>query len=237
MLVIDEGSRFRIAKVLSKGSRQQPSAATCLAYLREAWFQVFGRPDVLRLDPAGSFRGQQVEDFCDRHSVYLDVIAADAHWQIGVCENAIKGVKHVMERVCACDEQLTAEEALALAIEVFNSREQVRGFTPIQHAFGRNPDVTGRLISRPEQIPEEALVENAHEDFARQAQTRGRRRKGTVRLAGQTAHQPSHAFQEQTSDLLSTGRPRVLLEDTGEWQEPPGSRDQPWQVLRTCQKS
>ncbi|OLQ04719.1 Retrovirus-related Pol polyprotein from transposon TNT 1-94 [Symbiodinium microadriaticum] len=172
MLVIDEGSRFRIAKVLSRGSRQQPSAATCLAYLREAWFQVFGRPDVLRLDPAGSFRGQQAEDFCDRHSVYLDVIAADAHWQIGVCENAIKGVKHVMERVCACDEQLTAEEALALAIEVFNSREQVRGFTPIQHAFGRNPDVTGRLISRPEQIPEEALVENAHEDFARQAQMR-----------------------------------------------------------------
>ena len=172
MLVIDEGSRFRIAKVLSKGSRQQPSAATCLAFLRESWFQVFGRPDVLRLDPAGSFRGQQVEDFCDRHSVYLDVIAADAHWQIGVCENAIKGIKHVMERLCACDEQLITEEALALAIEVFNSREQVRGFTPIQHAFGRNPDVTGRLISRPEQIPEEALVENAHDDFARQAQMR-----------------------------------------------------------------
>ena len=226
MLVIDEGSRFRIAKVLSRGSRQQPSAATCLAYLREAWFQVFGRPDVLRLDPAGSFRGQQAEDFCDRHSVYLDVIAADAHWQIGVCENAIKGVKHVMERVCACDEQLTAEEALALAIEVFNSREQVRGFTPIQHAFGRNPDVTGRLISRPEQIPEEALVENAHEDFARQAQMRADAEKALCDW---------QARQRISRAMHSRSRPQISYRPGGEWQEPPGPRDQPWQVLRTGQ--
>ncbi|CAE7233664.1 RE1 [Symbiodinium sp. CCMP2592] len=177
LLIIDEGSRFRIAKVLSKGSRQQPSAANCLEYLREGWIQVFGRPDVLRLDPAGSFRGQQVENFCDRHSIFLDVIPADAHWQIGVCEQAVKGIKHVMERACAGDEQLTSEEALSLAVGVFNSREQVRGFTPIQHAFGRNPDVTGRLIARPDQLPDELLVENAVDDFARAAQSRAEAEK------------------------------------------------------------
>ena len=37
MLIIDEGSRFRIAGVLSKGHKQQPSAATCSQYLREGW--------------------------------------------------------------------------------------------------------------------------------------------------------------------------------------------------------
>ena len=177
MIIIDEGSRFRTARILSRGSKQQPSAATCLNYLREGWNQIFGRPDVLRLDPAGAFRSKQVEDYCDRNSIYLDLIPADAHWQLGVCEQAVKGLKHVLDRLVAEDDQVSPEEALSLAVEVFNSREQIRGFTPIQHAFGRNPDVTGRMIKRPEALPEEFVVENASEEFARQAKARAEAEK------------------------------------------------------------
>ena len=172
MLVIDEGSRFRVARVLTQGSKQQPTAAACLAYFQEGWAQVFGHPEVLRLDPSGSFRSEAVETYCDKHSIYLDVVPADAHWHIGVCEQAIKGVKHLMDRLCADDDRLATREALALAIETFNCREQIRGFTPVQHAFGRNPDVTGRLINRPDQVPDELLVESADADFERSAHAR-----------------------------------------------------------------
>ena len=92
-LVIDEGSRFRVAKVLSRGSKQQPNAATCIQYLREGWAQYFGMPRTLRLDPGGAFRSQKIVDFCDQEGIYLDNTPADAHWQIGVCEQAIKGSK------------------------------------------------------------------------------------------------------------------------------------------------
>ena len=226
MIIIDEGSRYRTAKVLSRGSKQQPSAATCLEYLREGWSQIFGRPDVLRLDPAGAFRSKQVEDYCDRNSIYLDLIPADAHWQLGVCEQAVQGLKHVLDRITAEDDQRTPEEALSLAVEVFNSREQIRGFTPIQHAFGRNPDVTGRLIKRPGDLPDEWVVENANEDFARAAQARASAEKALCDWQAQ---------QRISRAMNSRSRPRAQYapgdlvyfwrtQESGQGRKAPGSK-------------
>ena len=56
MLVIDEGSRFRCARILTTGAKQSPNAQACLHYLQEGWVQYFGHPRCLRLDPAGAFR-------------------------------------------------------------------------------------------------------------------------------------------------------------------------------------
>ena len=126
-----------------RGSKQQPNAATCIQYLREGWGQYFGMPRSLRLDPAAAFRSQARVEMCDREGIYLDNIPADGHWQIGVREQAIKGLKHVMDHLAATREDITPEEALAQAVTVFNTREHVRGFSPIQHAFERSPDVTG----------------------------------------------------------------------------------------------
>ena len=73
MLIIDEGSRLRIARILTQGSKQQPGAAACLEYLQEGWMQYFGKPSFLRLDPAGASRSQAAEGFCDRRGIVLDV--------------------------------------------------------------------------------------------------------------------------------------------------------------------
>ena len=226
MIIVDEGSRFKVAKILSRGSKQQPSAATCLAYLREGWSQIFGRPDVLRLDPAGAFRSRQVEEYCDRISIYLDLIPADAHWQLGVCEQAVKGLKHVLDRLCAEDEELTPEEALALTIEVFNSREQIRGFTPIQHAFGRNPDVTGRLIKRPEALTDEMIVENGGAEFARAAQARAEAEKA---LCDWQAQQRISRALNSRSRPKATYSPGDLVyfwrtQESGQGRKSPGSK-------------
>ena len=74
MVIIDEGSRYRTARFLSRGSKQAPNAQACLHYLQEGWVQYFGHPRCLRLDPAGAFRSQSVEDWCDKHGIYLDVV-------------------------------------------------------------------------------------------------------------------------------------------------------------------
>ena len=91
MVIIDEGSRYRAARILCRGQKQTPSAATCLQYLMEGWTQYFGNPHSLRLDPAGSFRSQAVVDFCDRNGIFLDIVPGEAHWQIGACEQAVQG--------------------------------------------------------------------------------------------------------------------------------------------------
>ena len=126
MVVIDEGSRFRVAKILSTGSKQTPSASVCIQFLREGWAQYFGMPKALRLDSAASFRSQAMTDMCDREGIFLDNIPADAHWQLGVCEQAVRGLKEVMDHLARGREDVSSAEALALAVTAFNTRESVR---------------------------------------------------------------------------------------------------------------
>ncbi|OLQ05959.1 Retrovirus-related Pol polyprotein from transposon TNT 1-94 [Symbiodinium microadriaticum] len=167
MVIIDEGSRYRVARILSRGLKQTPSAATCIQYLREGWTQYFGNPSCLRLDPAGSFRSQALTEYCDRNAIYLDVIPGEAHWQIGACEQAVKGLKEVMTKMTVDSPEVTTEELLSTAVRTFNQRDMVRGFSPLQHAFGRGVDVTGQLLDATSGQPDELQIENPSGEFAR----------------------------------------------------------------------
>ena len=130
LVIIDEGSRFRVAKIVSKGPKQQPSGATCVQFLPENWCQIFGNPRTLRLDPSGNFRSQAIQDYCDRHEVFLDMVPGEAHWKIGVCEQAVQGLKMVMDKLYSAEETISAEEALATAVRVFNQRDWFGGPHP-----------------------------------------------------------------------------------------------------------
>ena len=165
LMVLDEGSRFRMAKILSSGAKQQPSGATCMEYFHESWAQVFGNPRTLRLDPAGSFRSEAVSDYCHRHNIYLDLVPGEAHWKIGACEQAIQGIKLVMSKLCDAEDTLSAEEALSTAVRTFNQRDLIRGFAPVQHVLGQVPDETGRIEVGKPSVPPELLIENPNTEF------------------------------------------------------------------------
>ena len=177
MVMIDEGSRYRVARVLSGGSRQSPNAAMCINYLQEGWVQYFGRPKCLRLDPAGAFRSHAIEDWCDKHNIFLDIVPGEAHWKIGTVENAIKGLKEVMQKLCLCDEELSTTEALSEAVASFNHRELIRGYSPAQHVLGQAPDETGRFISACDAVPAGLLCENAQGEFSRSVKLRAEAEK------------------------------------------------------------
>ncbi|CAE7246546.1 unnamed protein product, partial [Symbiodinium pilosum] len=111
MLVIDEGSRFR-------------------------------------LDPAGVFRSTAVEEWRDKHGIFLDIVPGEAHWahwKIGTCENAVQGVKNVMDKLSQHDENLSPHPA---------------------------PDETGRFLAASERLPPDLLVEHPKGEFARSVQLR-----------------------------------------------------------------
>ena len=203
MLIIDEGSRYRTSRIISRGPRQAPNAQQCLHYLQEGWVQYFGYPRCLRLDPAGAFRSQAVEDWCDRHSVFLDIVPGEAHWKIGACENAVHGVKEVMQKLCLHDSELTSEEALSEATTCFNHKELIRGFSPAQHILGPLPDETGRFLSGCKQLPPDLLCENSAGEFERAVNRRSEAEKALcdwqarqrLQRAKHSRHRPCYDYQ------------------------------------------
>ena len=226
LMIIDQGSRFRQARVLTKGSKQQPSAPVCLQYLNEGWNQIFGKPRAMRLDAAGSFRSQAVVEYCDRHGILLDLIPADAHWATGICEQAVQGTKVLMSKLSEEDPDISSEEALSLSIRTFNEREQIRGFSPIQHAFGRSPDATGRLGGGPQELPDELLVESATADFER---TVARRATAEKALADWQAAQRLSRANNSRSRPIPDFEPGELVyfwrtQDASQGRVSPGSK-------------
>jgi len=127
-LVIDEGSRYRVAKMMKQGKHQTMNAEQIMDYLRDGWFQFFGVPNVLRLDPAGAFRSREIEKMCDDYDIYLDLIPGEAHWQLGSCEQAVQGTKEVMTKLAEQDPERDPQDLLSVAVKTFNERERFEGF-------------------------------------------------------------------------------------------------------------
>ena len=203
MIVVDEGSRFKAARILSSGSKQSPNAQTCLSYFQEGWVQYFGHPRALRLDPAGAFRSAAVEAWCDRHAVHLDIVPGEAHWKIGTVENAVRGIKRLMTKLSHYDTEITAQEALAEAVWALNHREIIRGYSPAQHILGQAPDETGRFLPSSTDVHPNLLVENPTQEFERAAQRRAEAEKALaewsakqrIMRAQHSKHRPCYLFE------------------------------------------
>ena len=226
MLIIDEGSRFRTARILSLGSKRTPSAQDCLQYLQEGWVQYFGHPRCLRLDPAGAFRSASMEEWCDKHSIHLDIVPGEAHWKIGVVENAVKGVKELMTKLCQYDNELTPQQALAEAITTFNHKEIIRGYSPAQHVLGQAPDETGRFIPFSSQPHPDLLVENPTGEFERGVRLRAEAEKALCEWSAQqrllrakhSRHRPCYDFVP--GELVYYWRPQ----DSNKGRRQPGGK-------------
>ena len=235
MIIVDEGSRFKAARILSSGSKQSPNAQTCLSYLQEGWVQYFGHPRALRLDPAGAFRSAAVEAWCDRHAVHLDIVPGEAHWKIGTVENAVRGIKELMTKLSHYDTEITAQEALAEAVWALNHREIIRGYSPAQHILGQAPDETGRFLPSSTDVHPNLLVENPTQEFERAAQRRAEAEKALaewsakqrIMRAQHSKHRPCYLFEP--GELVYYWRTQDANKGrTSAWREA-------WEVSGTCE--
>ena len=166
-ILIDEGCRFRMGKIMSVGKGSGVKAKDLVTFFQEQWKPVFGKPDKVRLDPAGSWRSNEVREYFESIHVEMDVIPAEAHWNTSHVERAIQATKHVMYRMAAEDPQISAAEALSEAIRVENEREVVRGYSPAQHALGRAPDAAGRFFESEHLEVPPVLCENGNGEYRR----------------------------------------------------------------------
>eukprot|EP00435_Cladocopium_sp_Y103_P046562 s102_g13.t1 len=166
LMVVDEGSRFRLGKVVCEGSNSV-KGLDLIDFFRQHWKPVFGNPDKIRVDPAGALRSEEVTNYFNGLGIEVDLIPAEAHWQNSLAERSIQSTKHVMSRLVAADPTLDVHEALSESIRVENEREIVRGYSPAQHALGKTPDHSGRLhVSNIKDLPR-VLCENSDGEVPR----------------------------------------------------------------------
>ena len=172
VLFVDEGSRFRVARIVTKGKKQHPSAAQFITVLKEAWISYFGTPLNLRLDPDGAFRSRELLEYCDQHQIFLDIIPGEGHWKLGTCERSIQAIKELLYKVCSDMPDISMEDALSECVRVLNNREVVRGYSPIQHVLGRAPDDTGRFFTPDTANSPDLLSETPAQEHQRIAELR-----------------------------------------------------------------
>ena len=146
ILFIDEGCRFRAGKILFMNNRNMATWSLVKQVFEEHWLSHFGQPEVLRADPEGVWRDTEAAEWCGSRGIELSTIPAEAHWQIGIVENAIKGVKAVMSAMAEEFHDMSLNELFCRAIWVSNSKDNHRGYSPLQHAMGRSPDEWGHLF-------------------------------------------------------------------------------------------
>ena len=215
LMFVDEGSRFRVGRMVLEGKKAHVNAPQFLEVFRESWVQYFGYPNQLRLDPDGTFRSSNVSEFCDRHQIFLDLTPGEAHWKLGICEQSIQGTKQIMSKLAEEHPDITAAEALAEATRAFNSRDLLRGYSPIQHALGRAPDVTGRLFPCGDNPSPDLLIENASGEMGRQLQRMATAEKAFLdwtcqqRLIKAKNSKPRDVTQYEPGDLVYIWRKQV----------------------------
>ena len=144
VVLLDEASRFMVThlvKVEGKGVK----ATDYTKIFEEKWKPYFGIPDVVRLDPEGALRSHEIRQYFDQQGVFPDTIPAEAHWNLSHVERSIAWIKELLTKM-SLDDELDIHSLLPHATYVWNQREQVRGYSPYQHALGRCPDSDGRFF-------------------------------------------------------------------------------------------
>ncbi|CAE7422915.1 RE1 [Symbiodinium sp. CCMP2592] len=165
-----------------------------------------------------------LEHFCDKQGIHLELVPGEAHHQIGVCEQAVQGIKEVMSKICARDPDTTTEEALSLGVSVFNQREMIRGFSPAQHILGQSPDSTGRLVGN--ELPPDLLIENAAGEFQRSQARRAEAEKALVdwvtqqRVVRAQNSRSKPAYDYEPGELVYFWR----VQSSGQGRRQPGSK-------------
>ena len=103
-----------------------------------------------------------------------------------------------MTKVCDQDPSTTPEEALSLSVSVFNQREVVRGYSPVQHVLGQAPDAMGRFLPHEGNLPEEVILNQPQGTFEQETKRRAEAEKALAEWVAQ---------QRLTKALNSRSRP------------------------------
>ena len=79
--------------ILKPGKKISLSGDDMITFVEERWKPIFGKPAVIRMDPAGGFRSEAVNQHFAEQKVLIEHIPGESHWQISAVERAIQTTK------------------------------------------------------------------------------------------------------------------------------------------------
>lgn len=166
VFIMDEASRFLVGVWIHTDGKHGVKAKDYTTAFEKQWKPYFGHPDVIRMDPEGSWRSKEIWDYFQQQGIMLDSVPAEAHWNMSHVERCIEWAKEFLTKTTLERDDVEVDQLLSQAVWTWNHREVVRGYSPFQHALGRLPDSDGRFFEdRVHNLPLEMmqLPEGEHE--------------------------------------------------------------------------
>ena len=102
----------------------------------EGWLLHRPRPMWVTVDPQTSLGAGDFVEFLQLAGIGVSVAPGEAHWQSGTIESMNRVIKNVMRRLRNQHPELSPEVCAGLAVNSHNNMCKVKGFTPIQWAYG-----------------------------------------------------------------------------------------------------
>ena len=135
----------------------------------DTWLLHRPRPQWILMDSQTSFCQGVFPEFLSTIGIGSAVTAVEAHWQNGVAEALIGTMKRTMRRIRNADTSLSPVSVGVLAAYAQNHTDKIHGYTPIQWAYGAQPNFWPDLLD-PAEINKDQIF--GHQTFADLQQNR-----------------------------------------------------------------
>ncbi|CAK9011886.1 Cytoplasmic dynein 1 heavy chain 1 [Durusdinium trenchii] len=105
----------------------------------EAWLLHRPRPEWVLVDAQTSLAKGDFAAFCQSIGIGVTAVPGEAHWQHGGTESMVKALKNTMKKVRSEHSNLSPKLVALLASSAQNHGDRVRGYSPVQWAYGLEP--------------------------------------------------------------------------------------------------
>ena len=102
--MIDEASRFHVAKIITRGHTNNfTDLGNCtsiqLLQAMNKWTRYLPVPQTIHVDDEGVFASDEFKQYCTDRSITIKSCAGEAHWQNGIIERHIGTLKGFIRRL------------------------------------------------------------------------------------------------------------------------------------------
>ena len=134
MIIVDEGSRHFVPIALeTKATHRDLSNdkwEECFEAYSVHWAMHYGRPDVVRVDPAGAYRQLNLRARLESYGILVDEIPGEAHWKMGITERMVQFCKTLATKLAYSAPELSPQAVFSFAAQAHGDWYNVKGFSP-----------------------------------------------------------------------------------------------------------
>eukprot|EP00435_Cladocopium_sp_Y103_P049949 s497_g15.t1 len=143
LVMTDVVMKFTSIKLIWQGPISEGGAGTdpgkkMVEAFVDGWLLHRPRPMWVVVDPQTSLSSGAFAEFMQLIGVGVSVTPGEAHWQAGSIESMIRVIKNTMKKLRNQHPELDPELCAGLAVNSHNTQAKIKGFSPVQWAYGTN---------------------------------------------------------------------------------------------------